>query len=150
MYVCCPSGMADMEAKTHCETIDYIYLSETCTYMVESCLCGHHMSKDFCIPMINEVCSDSEEGKFDGRTHAQENFNCCSLFLWTGTITATVRDRSVFQRLMYSRVDLKITSHTFSYGRLFAEAGAVIAKSTLMQGNISFLFKYCNNAIFQL
>ena len=36
----------------------------TCTYMDESCIRGHHVSKDFCTPVINEVCSGSREGKF--------------------------------------------------------------------------------------
>ena len=37
---------------------------ETCklTYMVESCgICGHHVLKNFCTPVINEVCSGSKK-----------------------------------------------------------------------------------------
>ena len=48
--------------------------------------------KDFCTPVIIEVCSGSREGKFWDRTRAQKNFSYCSLLLHTGTITATVRD----------------------------------------------------------
>ena len=76
MCACCPSGMVDMEAKTPCKT---------CTYVVKSCIHGHHVSKDFYTPVINEmlvnivytqenenphdpaVCSGRKEGKFDGR-----------------------------------------------------------------------------------
>ena len=47
---------------------------EACTYVVESCIHGHHVLKDFCTPVINEVYSDSKEGKFGGRTCAQKNF----------------------------------------------------------------------------
>ena len=83
MCMCCPSGMVDIEAETPCGT---------CTYMDESCIRGHHLSKDFCTPVINVVCSDSQEGKFEGRTCAQKNVSYCSLLLQTGTITATVRD----------------------------------------------------------
>ena len=76
MCVCCPSGMIDIEAKTPCGTCSYV---------------GHHVSKDFCIPVINEVCSGNQ-GKFWGRTHAQKNVSYCSLLLQTETITATMRD----------------------------------------------------------
>ena len=61
-------------------------------YVDKCCIHGHHVSKDFCTPVINEVCHGSQEGKFWGRTHAQKNFSYCSLFLQTGTIMATVRD----------------------------------------------------------
>ena len=37
--------------------------------MDESCIRGHHVSKDFCTPIINEVCNSSQEGKFWGRPH---------------------------------------------------------------------------------
>ena len=78
MYVCCASDVVDIEAETP---------RGTCTYMDESCICGHHVSKDFCTPVINEVCSGSQEGKFWGRTRAQKNVSYCSLLL-----QATVRD----------------------------------------------------------
>ena len=42
MCVCCLSGVVDIEAETPCGT---------CTYMDESCICGHHVSKDFCTPV---------------------------------------------------------------------------------------------------
>ena len=41
---------------------------------------------------LNELCSDSQERKFWGRTYPQKNFSYCSLLLQTGTIVATVRD----------------------------------------------------------
>ena len=34
------------------------------------------MSKDFYTPAINEVCSGSQEGKFDDRTRAQKFAHC--------------------------------------------------------------------------
>ena len=59
MCMCCPSCMVDIEAEiTH----------GTCTYVDESCICGHHVSNDFCTPVINEVCSGSQEGKFWSKT----------------------------------------------------------------------------------
>ena len=62
MCTCCPSGVVDKEAKTTCET---------CTCMVESSgIHGYHVSKDFCTPVIKEVCNGSKEGKLGGRTHA--------------------------------------------------------------------------------
>ena len=48
MCVCCPSGVVDIEAETP---------HGTCTYVDESYIHGHHVSKDFCTPVINEVCS---------------------------------------------------------------------------------------------
>ena len=63
MCVCCPSGVVDIEAETP---------RGTCTYMDERCICGHRMSKDFCTPVTNGVCSGSQEGKFEGRTCAQK------------------------------------------------------------------------------
>ena len=50
MCACFPSGVVtsvvDMEAEA---------LRETCAYVVESCIRGHHVSKDFWTPLINEV-----------------------------------------------------------------------------------------------
>ena len=83
MCVCHASGVVDIEAKTLCGT---------CAYVHESCIHGHQVSKDFCTPVINEVCSGSKDKKFWGRTHAQKNFSCCSLLLKTGTTMTTVRD----------------------------------------------------------
>ena len=48
--------------------------------------------KRFCTPVINEVYSGIQEGKFWGRRRVQKNVSYCSLLLQTGTITATVRD----------------------------------------------------------
>ena len=81
--MCCASGIVDIEAETP---------HGTCTYMDESCIHGHHVSKDFCTPVINEVCSGSQEGKFWGRTRALKNVSYCSLLLQTETSIATVRD----------------------------------------------------------
>ena len=46
----------------------------------------------FRTPVINEVCSGSQEGKFWGKTVVQKKVSHCSLLLQTVTITATVRD----------------------------------------------------------
>ena len=51
MWVCCASGVVDIKPKHLVEHV--------CTYVDESCICGHHMSKDFCTPVINEVRSYS-------------------------------------------------------------------------------------------
>ena len=53
--VCYATSVVDIEAKKPCGT---------CTYVDESCIRGHRVSKDFCTPVINEVCSGSQEGKF--------------------------------------------------------------------------------------
>ena len=44
MCVCCPSGIVNIETEKPCGTY---------TYMDESSICGHHVSKDFCTPVIN-------------------------------------------------------------------------------------------------
>ena len=59
MCMCCASGMVDREAET---------LRGTCTYVDESCICGHHLSKVFCTTVTNEECSGSQDSKFWGRT----------------------------------------------------------------------------------
>ena len=41
--VCCPSGVVTIEAKTP---------HETCTYVVKSCIHRHHVTKDFCTPVL--------------------------------------------------------------------------------------------------
>ena len=46
MCMCCPSGVVDIEAETPCGI---------CTYVDERCICGHHVSKNFCTLVINEV-----------------------------------------------------------------------------------------------
>ena len=76
-------GRYDIEAETPCGT---------CTYVDKNYIYGHHVSKDFCTPVINEVCSGSQEGKFWSRTCTQKNYSCCSMLLQIGTIMATVRD----------------------------------------------------------
>ena len=85
------------------------------TCMDESCICGHHVSKDFCTPIINEVCSGSQEGKFWRRTHPRK-VSYCPLLLQTGTITATVRDsRHYFNNLLQGELEDGIL-HFFIYG----------------------------------
>ena len=56
MCVCCASGMVDIEAETPCGT---------CTYVDEGCIRGHHVSKDFCAPIINEVASMQWQSRRD-------------------------------------------------------------------------------------
>ena len=126
MYMCCRSGMVDIEAETPCGT---------CTYVDESCIRGHPVSKDFCTPVINVVCSGSQEGKFEGRTCAQKNVSYCSLLLQTGTITATVRDSHHYSNdLLQGALEDRLLH--FSYMAVsLAKACAVITNSTLIQGN---------------
>ena len=66
MCVCCASGVVDIyvEAETP---------RGTCTFMDEGCISRHHVSKDFCTPVIDEVCSGNQEGKFWDRVRAQKN-----------------------------------------------------------------------------
>ena len=126
MCVCCPSVVVDIEAKTS---------RGTCTYMDESCIRGHHVSEDFCTPVINGVCSGSQEGKFEGRKCAQKNVSCCSLLLQTGTITDPVRDSHQDSNdLLQGGLEDHLLH--FSYMAVpLAEACAVITNSTLIQGN---------------
>ena len=62
MCACFPSGVVtsvvDMEAEAP---------RETCAYVVESCIRGHHVSKDFWTPLINEVlvCAQENENPLD-------------------------------------------------------------------------------------
>ena len=74
-------------------------------------------SKDFCTPVINEVCSGSQEGKFWGKTCVQKNVSYCSLFLQTGIITATVRDSCHYSNdLLQGGLEDRLL-HFFVYGR---------------------------------
>ena len=144
--MCCTSGMVDIEAKTP---------HGTCTYVGESCISGHHVSKHFCTPVINQVCSGSQEGKFEGRTCAQKNSSYCSLLLHT-ELLRLYTIRAIIIPMTYSRVDSNIVSYIFSYMavHLHVEACTVITKSYLIQGNfcIPFLFKYCSQChlVYQL
>ena len=63
MCMCCTSVVVDIEAETP---------HGTCTYEDKSYIRRHHVSKDFCTPVINEVCSGSQEGKFSGRTSGKK------------------------------------------------------------------------------
>ena len=108
MCVCCASGVVDIEAKTP---------RGTCTYVDESYICRHHVSKDFCAPIINEVCSGSQEGKFWDRIRDQKNVSYCLLLLQTGTITVTVRDsRHYSNDLLQGGLKDRLL-HFFVYGR---------------------------------
>ena len=48
MCVCCASDVVDTEAKRPCGT---------CTYVDESYICSHHVSKDFCTPVMRHAVS---------------------------------------------------------------------------------------------
>ena len=109
MCACCPSGVVDLEAKRP---------PGTCTYMDKSCIYGHHVLKDFCTTVIDEVCSGSQEGKFWDRTRAQKNVSYSSLLLQTGpgTITATVRDSRLYSNeLLQGGLEDRLL-HFFVYG----------------------------------
>ena len=63
MCLCCVSSVVDIEAeKSH----------GTFTYVDKSCVRRSHVSKDFCTPVINEVCSGSQEGKFADRIRVEK------------------------------------------------------------------------------
>ena len=74
MWVCCASGVVDIEAKH--------FVKHVHTWMRAAF--ADTMCQDFCTPVINEVSSgnqeEMQEGKFGGRTHVQKNFGYC-LFL---------------------------------------------------------------------
>ena len=111
MCVCCTSGMVDIEAKTP---------HGTCTYVDESCIHGHHVSKHFCTPVINQAWSGSQEGKFEGRTCAQKNSSYCSLLLHTGAITAIYyKSHHYFNDLLQGGLKDRLL-HLFIYGRSLA------------------------------
>ena len=116
MCMCCTSVMVDIEAETPCGT---------CTYEDKSYIRRHHVSKDFCTPVINEVCSGSQEGKFGGRTSGK-NFSYCSLLLQTGIITATVRDSLHYSNDLLQGGLKDCLLHFFVFGCSLAEACAVI------------------------
>ena len=103
----CASGVVDTEAETPHGTF---------TYVDESCICEHHVSKDICTPVINEVCSGSQEGKFWGRERAQKNFSYCPLLLQTGIITGTVRDSCHYSNELFQGGLKDRLLHFFVYG----------------------------------
>ena len=138
MCACCPSGAVDMEAKIPCKTL---------TYVVKRCIHGHHVSKDFYTPVINEmlvytqenenphdlaVCNGRKEEKFGGRTRAQKNLSCLLTVLWIGIITATTRNSCQYSNdLLQGRFKV-CRLHVFVYGCSLADTGTVITNSTLM------------------
>ena len=128
--MCCPSGVVDMEAKIPCEAY---------TYVVESCIRWHHVSKDFCTPVINEVCSDSKGGKFGGRTRVQKKFQLLLTIFTDWLITATVRDSCQYSNDLLQDELKDCLLHFFVYGHSLAEACAVITNSTLMQRNFWYI-----------
>ena len=105
--MCCESSVVDMEAETPCGT---------CTYVDESCIRRHHMSKDFCTLVINEIRSGSQEKKFWDRTRPSK-VSYCSLLLQTGTITATVRDSRYYSNDLLQGGLEDCILHFFVYGR---------------------------------
>ena len=138
MCACCPSGAVDMEAKIYCET---------CTYVVNHCIHGYHVSKDFCTPVINEtlvyiqenenphdlaVCNGRKEGNIGGRTHAQKNLSCLLTVLWIGLITATTRNSCQYSNDLLQDGFKVCQLHFFVYGCSLADTGTVITNSTLM------------------
>ena len=99
--------------------------------MDESYNCGHHVSKDICAPVSNEVCSGSKQREFWGRTCVQKNFSYCSLLLQTGNITTTVRDSPHYSNDLLQG-GLKDRLLYFLYmAVMFAKACAVITNLTL-------------------
>ena len=104
-------------------------------YVDKSCIHRHHVSKYFCTPVINEVCSGSQEEKFWGRTRAQNNVSYCSLLLQTRTVTVTLRNSRHFSNDLLQD-GLKDHLHFLYIAIALAEAYcAVIINSTLIQGN---------------
>ena len=79
---------------------------EICTHVVDSCIHGHHVLKDYWTPFINVVlvCIQENKNPHDPYAVAVKKASLvvghvprkipavCSLFLQTGTITATVRN----------------------------------------------------------
>ena len=110
MYVCCTSGVVDIEAKTP---------HETCTYVGESCIRGHHVSKDFCTPVINEVASYAvvvKMGSFGvGHTVAQL-YNYIVRFYYRLELLWLVYGTAVIIPTTYSRVVEDRLLHFFVYG----------------------------------
>ena len=107
MWICCASGVVDIEAKRCCGT---------CTYVDQSYIHGHHVSKHFCTPVINEVCSDSQEGNFwVGDVPRKTSY--CSLLLQTGKSMATVRDSRHYSNDLLQGGLKGHLIHFFVYGR---------------------------------
>ena len=139
--MCCPSGVVDIEAETPCGT---------CTYVDESCIHGHHLSKDFCTPVINGVCSGSQEGKFEGRTCAQKNVRYCLLLLQTGTITAALRDSHHYSNNLLQGGLKDRLLYFFTYGCSTCWSFCcdnIFNFDTRKLLVYHFLFKYCSNAM---
>ena len=75
-------------------------------HVIDSCICGHHISNDFWTPLINEelVCAQESGNPHDPYAvaikkgsvvvgHVLRKISAvCSLFLRAGTITAIVTD----------------------------------------------------------
>ena len=109
------------------------------TCMDEICIRGHHVSKDFCTPIINEVCNGSQEGNFWGRPHPRKKSVIARCY-YKLELSQLLYGTAVIISTTYSRVDLKIVSYTFSYMAVpLAEVCAVITNSTLIQGNFWYI-----------
>ena len=88
-----------------------------CTYVDESYIPGHHVSKDFCTAVINEVCSGSQEGKFWGRTHAQKNSQLLLIVTTDWNYYSYCKGQpSLFQRLTPGWIR-RLSPILFIYGR---------------------------------
>ena len=109
--------------------------------MDEGCIRRHHVSKDFCTPVIDKVCSGSQEGRFWDRVRAQKNQ---LLFVVTRLEKLQLlQGTAVIILTTYSRVDSKIVSYTLSHMAVpLAEACAVITNTTLIQGNFWYREEY--------
>ena len=89
----------------------------TCTYVDESYNPGHHVSKDFCTAVINEVCSGSQGGKFWGRSRAQKNGQLLLVVTTDWNYYSYCKGQpSLFQRLIpgWTR---RLSPILFVYGR---------------------------------
>ena len=100
----CASAMVDTEAETSCGT---------CTYVDESCICGHHVSNDFCTPVI---CSGSEERKFWGRALAQKSFSYCVVATDWNYYSYRKGQPSLFQWLITPGWTRRLSPILFVYG----------------------------------
>ena len=122
--------MVDIETET---------LHKTCTYIDKSCILRQYVSKGFCTPVINEVCSGSHERKFWGRIRAQKNLSYCLSLLQTRTIMATVRDSCHYSNNLLQGGLEEDLLHFLYMAVLLAEACAVITNLTLIKGNFWYI-----------
>ena len=109
------------------------HLMEHVHTVVKSCVCRHHVSKDFSTPVINEVCVAVKKGSL---VVEHMPFRCCLLLLQTETIMATVRASCHYSNdLLQGGLEDHLLHFFIYYDCSLAESCAVITKSTLVQGN---------------